>query len=165
MFSRIRRFIPRKKQEVMADIPLPKFFTIEAPRNRTGFVIAALVVLAGGSALFYFWTAQNNPVQPAPVGLVSIPQSVAPNAGPPATVTAPEKAKDGCCEWVKSSTRSDGTHVEAFWRSKPGCAGGCSLAIKPAQPVLSEKPAVHIGPRGGRYHYSRNGTKFYEHHK
>ena len=77
MFKRIRQLIPRKK---LPDIPLPKFTTIEAPRNRTGIVIAALVLFAGGGALFYFGTTANP--NPAPlIGSVEIPP-VAPKPAP-----------------------------------------------------------------------------------
>jgi hypothetical protein len=54
--------------------------------------------------------------------------------------------------------------VDGYWRSKPGCAGGCSLAADSAPKVESEKPPEYVGPRGGRYHYSQNGNKVYEHH-
>jgi hypothetical protein len=38
---------------------------------------------------------------------------------------------EGCCEWVAPFTRENGTLVDGYWRSKPDCAGGCSLS-KPA---------------------------------
>jgi hypothetical protein len=67
------------------------------------------------------------------------------------------------CEWIAPSTRSDGTYVEGYWWTKPGSTSGCSLVAKSEPvPVVPEKPEVHVGPRGGLYHYSRSGKKVYE---
>jgi hypothetical protein len=100
--------------------------------------------------------------------IVSEPTETVPKSPPPTQAlesTATMQSEQECCEWVGSTTRSDGTHVEGYWRSKPGCVAACPLAVTPEKHVLSNKPAVHVGPRGGRYHYSKNGKKVYEHRK
>jgi hypothetical protein len=164
MFKKLGALIPRRRSSAAAplDLRVPKFTIVEEPRSVTGYVLAALVALGALSSLLYFGTtAPTAPPPPVPAPMsVDGHSPVAPQQN-----SHLKKAVDGCCEWVDSSTRSDGTHVEGYWRSKPGCADGCSLAAKPPESVVSEKPAVHVGPRAGRYHYSKNGTKVYEHRK
>jgi hypothetical protein len=76
---------------------------------------------------------------------------------------------DSTCEWVKPSTRADGIEVQGYWRSKPG--KNCSLVeperlsgetARPHRPRNTSKQ-IYVGPRGGRYHYSKSGKKVYEH--
>ena len=76
-------------------------------------------------------------------------------------VTLTYYTQDGC-EWVKPFTRADGSFVEGHWASKPGQI--CSLipTPAPASPQHQSFP-IHVGPRGGEYHYSKSGKKVYEH--
>jgi hypothetical protein len=53
--------------------------------------------------------------------------------------------------------RAQPTDVESANKSKSGL-----IEQKPSSP---EAPVTHIGPRGGRYHYSASGRKVYERRK
>lgn len=151
---KLDRFIPRRRNKVPPmEIPVPQFTTVEPQRGAPGYAIAALIVVAGVCSWFYFTTGLSPHEPAAPT------RPVEPTARIEPLATVPEHT---CCEWVASSTRSDGTHVDGYWRSKPGCDDGCSLAKQHSEAVVSEKPAVHVGPRGGCYHFSRNGNKVYQ---
>jgi len=63
---------------------------------------------------------------------------------------------------VNPFTREDGTHVNGHWSSKPGYAGECPLADPKTLPPPHERAPIHVGPRGGRFHYSKHGKKVYE---
>jgi hypothetical protein len=75
----------------------------------------------------------------------------------------------GCCEWVVAYEGEDGTKVAAHWRTKPECSRPCiSAPIKESSGLesrtsITPTPWIYTGPRGGRYHYSKNGMKVYEH--
>ena len=66
------------------------------------------------------------------------------------------------CEWVRAYTRKDGVRVAAHYRSRPGHAGECSSGNNRIAHKRTADQPVHVGPRGGRYHYSASGKKVYE---
>ena len=53
--------------------------------------------------------------------------------------------------------RAQATETESANKSKSG--------LSEQKPSSSEAPVTHIGPRGGRYHYSASGRKVYERRK
>lgn len=72
---------------------------------------------------------------------------------PPNVPTIAPTARDSACEWVRPFTKANGIEVKGYFRSKPG--QGCPLDTGSQQ--------IYVGPRGGRYHYSKSGKKVYEH--
>lgn len=162
MLRKLRQLV-RQRGRTAAEIEPPKFKIIEGPRRGgIGYAIAVLIALAVGYWLFASRSAQNQ------LGVTSSsPQPTVP-AAPTAPVDREKTGGDAltnCCEWVRPSARSDGTGVDGYWRSKDGCLEACPLATKTIESTPSPKPPVYVGPRGGRYHYSKNGNKVYEQHK
>jgi hypothetical protein len=169
MLRKLRQLVRqhRPSKATVVDIEPPKFKTIEGPRKGSmiGYAVAVLLALAGGYWLFNSGTAQDRPPDLRGVSS-SAPKSS--EAVTSATGNLPSKktaTPADCCEWVRPSTRSDGTPVDGYWRSKAGCAEVCPLATKAKESTSSQKPPIHVGPRGGRFHYSKNGKKVYEHRK
>jgi hypothetical protein len=137
----------RPNEAIAADIEPPKFETIEGPRKGSviGYAIAVVLALAGG-----FWLLNSGAVQDRPPDQRGVRS------------TGPVDTPADCCEWVRPSTRSDGTPVEGYWRNRAGCAGLCPLVTPAKESTPSQKPPIYVGPRGGRYHYSKSGNKVYE---
>jgi hypothetical protein len=122
---------------------------IDRPRHVTGYLVAALVAVAAGTcSLFYFGTG-------APKGKGSLV--------PPGEGALTDTGEDACRELLETAVRLDDTHVDGVWNVIPGCAEDCPVANK-SESVVAEKSAGHVGPRGGRFHYNRNGKKVYERH-
>jgi hypothetical protein len=161
----------RPNEAIAADIEPPKFETIEGPRKGSviGYAIAVVLALAGG-----FWLLNSGAVQDRPPDQRGV-RSTGPVDTPPdcceqgkgvaeakKAITGPVDTPADCCEWVRPSTRSDGTPVEGYWRNRAGCAGLCPLVTPAKESTPSQKPPIYVGPRGGRYHYSKSGNKVYE---
>lgn len=161
----------RPNEAIAADIEPPKFETIEGPRKGSviGYAIAVVLALAGG-----FWLLNSGAVQDRPPDQRGV-RSTGPVNTPPdcceqgkgvaeakKAITGPVNTPADCCEWVRPSTRSDGTPVEGYWRNRAGCAGLCPLVTPAKESTPSQKPPIYVGPRGGRYHYSKSGNKVYE---
>jgi hypothetical protein len=99
-------------------------------------------------------------------------QSLGPSKIQPLAAVTPNpetpRSSGSDCEWVNSFAREDGGYVKGHWSSKPGYAGECPLPepaplLEPTpSPPLHEPAPIHVGPRGGHYHYSKNGKKIYE---
>jgi hypothetical protein len=172
----------RPGNAAIAQIEPPKFKTVEDSHvgRLVGFAIAVLIAIVGGYWVFNSDASQsrrpNQPVAGSSASSAMVPTApvdtssksngrVTSSEGSPTRRRAEGDAPTDCCEWVSPSTRSDGTGVDGYWRSKAGCPEGCPLATKTIELTPSPKPPIHVGPRGGRYHYSKNGNKVYEHRK
>lgn len=115
-------------------------------------------------------TGQSKPVQPELEQPELTPPQAVDNGIPNPPVSSDgsksNSETEGSCEWVEPFTRADGVEVRGYWRGKPGRS--CSL-VGPGDSssgtVRSPKTSkqTYVGPRGGRYHYSKNGRKVYEH--
>lgn len=109
--------------------------------------------------------ARKSPKPNGGAAIIAPPKSPEPSSS--VAITAPQNpethrpSEDGC-EWVSSFMREDGTYVSGHWSSKPGYAGECPLPEPRPLPTPHEKAVIHVGPRGGHFHYSKNGKKVYE---
>jgi hypothetical protein len=122
-------------------------------------------------------TATTNPDHRSPKMTDSVttattpsPERLSPETTAGLTTTTTRNAEapqpsEGDCEWVSSFTREDGTYVPGHWSSKPGYAGACPLLDSKPLPPPHEKALTYVGPRGGHYHYSKNGKKVYDGHR
>lgn len=143
---------------------------IQGPRHRTArYALITLLALAvGWFSRGLLLPEHRSPKSPVPAGVTAI---VAPSKSrepsgsvaikTPQNPETPHPSEDGC-EWVSSFTREDGSYVSGHWSSKRGYAGECSLPEPQPLPTPHEKAAIHVGPRGGHFHYSKSGKKVYE---
>ncbi len=165
----VRRFrpispVPRiPPTDINPDHPLPSMTIATQPKHRWGpYFIGGLMIIGAG----WFFRDALFPPRPRTHSVEQNKNSTAPES---LTPTAPQNAppsyftQDGC-EWVKPFTHGDGSFVEGHWISKPGHI--CPLIATPMPATQQHQSApIHVGPRGGEYHYSKSGKKVYEHRR